>query len=78
MDGVTSRASSPMFDATWYSRSGSNVAASDWLIGYDALVILGGDLASAGEPLLEPLRQAISRDAIEPAAGRLKVDHGAP
>ncbi|MDA0179657.1 ROK family transcriptional regulator [Solirubrobacter phytolaccae] len=41
------------------------------------LLLVGGDLAAAGETLLEPLRTAIDRYAIGPAAGAVTVSAGA-
>lgn len=41
------------------------------------LVIVGGELAGAGEVLLDPLRAAIERHAIPPAADAVEVTLGA-
>ena len=40
------------------------------------LVIVGGELAGAGEALLQPVREVIAREAIAPAASGLRVVAG--
>lgn len=42
-----------------------------------SLVVLGGDLANVGEPLIEAVREAIDRHAIAPAAAAVRVVPGA-
>lgn len=41
------------------------------------LVVIGGELAAAGDALLEPIRAAIARHAVQPAAGAVQVMRGA-
>ena len=41
------------------------------------LVAVGGDLAAAGEVILEPIRGAIQRHAVSPAANSVRVQRGA-
>lgn len=41
------------------------------------LVAVGGDLAAAGEVILEPIREAIQRHAVSPAATAVRVQRGA-
>ncbi|MBV9944484.1 MAG: ROK family transcriptional regulator [Solirubrobacterales bacterium] len=40
------------------------------------LVVVGGDLAQAGDILLEPIRAAIERHSVAPAAGAVRVTEG--
>ena len=41
------------------------------------LVIIGGDLAAAGDVLLDPIRAAIDRRAVAPAAHDVRIARGA-
>ncbi len=41
------------------------------------LVAIGGDLAAAGEVILEPIRQAIQRHSVSRAASAVRVERGA-
>jgi len=40
------------------------------------LVVVGGDLAPAGSVLLDPIRAAIERHGVAPAAGAVRVTAG--
>ena len=40
------------------------------------LVIIGGELAAAGETLLEPIREAVERRSVPPAANAVRVVRG--
>ncbi len=40
------------------------------------LVIIGGELAGAGEALLQPVREVIARQAVAPAARSVRVVAG--
>src|SRR5581483_4355335 len=55
---------------------GRGIASSVNLLNPD-LVAVGGDLAAAGEVLLEPIREAIQRHAVSPAATAVRVQRGA-
>lgn len=55
---------------------GRAIASSVNLLNPD-LVAVGGDLAAAGEVLLEPIREAIQRHAVSPAATAVRVQRGA-
>jgi predicted NBD/HSP70 family sugar kinase len=41
-----------------------------------ALVLVGGDLAQAGPVLLDPIRAAIARHSVSPAAAAVEVTTG--
>jgi predicted NBD/HSP70 family sugar kinase len=41
------------------------------------MVVIGGDLAAAGETVLEPIREAIRAHAVPPASGAVQVVRGA-